>query len=148
MSGKQGALSVKGVEVPYSYEENFMQEMDGRTLVARELRDRLHALAADLGGWSSLSYQERSLCRRLIHLERLVEQKELKLATGGRFRPMDENVYFNAINSLSGLLSKIGLKRRVQVVSLKDYLEKSTPTTPTKACPVKVVKIVKEPDAS
>ncbi len=126
MSGKQGQRSVKAIEITQSYDENFMASMDGRTLVARELRDRLHALSADLGGWSSLSYQERSLCRRLIHLERLVEQKELRLATGGRFRPMDENVYFNSINALSGLLSKIGLKRRVKILALGDYLQSKT----------------------
>lgn len=135
MSGKQGALSVKAVEIPNCYEENFMMEMDGRTAVARELRDRLHALSADLGGWSSLSYQERSLCRRLIHLERLVEQKELKLAQGGR---LDENLYFNAINSLSGLLSKIGLKRRVKILALGDYLAEKAKATPIKP-PVHVI---------
>ena len=108
-----------------------MAEMDGRTLVARELRDRLHALSADLGGWNSLSYQERSLCRRVIHLERLTEQKELKLAQGGR---LDENLYFNCINSLSGLWSKIGLKRRVKILALTDYLAaKAIPTKDTTA---------------
>jgi hypothetical protein len=140
MSGKVGQRSVKAIEITQLYDENFMASMDGRTLVARELRDRLHALAADLGGWMSLSYQERSLCRRLIHLERLVEQKELKLATGGRFRPMDENVYFNSINSLSGLLSKIGLKRRVKILALGDYLAEKAKAS--KPCPVKV----KEPE--
>jgi hypothetical protein len=140
MSGKKGALSVKPTEAPQCYEENFMQEMDGRTLVARELRDRLHALSADLGGWSSLSYQERSLCRRLIHLERLVEQKELKLAQGIR---VNENLHYCGINALSGLLSKIGLKRRVKVLSLQDYLKEkptaversATPTKGLKPCP-------------
>ncbi|TKB74288.1 MAG: hypothetical protein E8D46_10155 [Nitrospira sp.] len=101
--------------------------------MARELRDRLHALTADLGGWSSLSYQEQSLCKRLVHLERLVELKELKLAQGGR---LDENLYFNAINSLSGLLTKIGLKRRVKVVSLTDYLN-NKPANEPKATPTK-----------
>lgn len=110
-----------------------MESMDGRVRVARELRDRLHALASDLGGLASLSYQEQSLCKRLVHLERLVELKELKLAQGGR---LDENLYFNAINSLSGLLTKIGLKRRVKVLSLADYLNgkpanEPTPTTAT-----------------
>jgi hypothetical protein len=129
--------SVKTTDVTARFDERFIQDLDGRSEVARTLRDRLHALCADLGGLSSLSYQELSLCRRLIHLERLVEQKELKLAQGGR---LDENLYFNAINSLSGLLSKIGLKRRVKVLALNDYLaekEKSLPATP--ACPVKIV---------
>jgi hypothetical protein len=127
VAGKKGAKSVKATEIQPRYEETFMSCLDGRSLVARELRDRLHALTADLGGWSTLSYQERSLCRRVIHLERLTEMKELKLAQGGR---LDENLYFNCINSLSGLWSKIGLKRRVKVLALGDYLaaKSSEPT--------------------
>jgi hypothetical protein len=130
MSGKPGQQGNKAVDVPQRYEEHFMADLDGRTLVARELRDRLHALCADLGGVSSLSYQEVSLCRRLIHLERLVEQKEMRLAQGHR---VDENLYFCGINALSGLLSKIGLKRRMKVLSLGDYLEaKATPKEPAR----------------
>jgi hypothetical protein len=110
--------------------------MDGRSEVARTLRDRLQALSADLGGWSSLSYQEQSLCKRLIHLERNVELKELRLAQGNR---VDENLYYCGLNALSGLWSKLGLKRRVKILALKDYLEAKTskPTTTS---------IVKEPE--
>lgn len=129
MSGKAGQLGSKPTEVPLRFGERFLADMDGRSEVARTLRDRLQALVSDLGGLSSLSYQEVSLCRRLIHLERLVEQKELRLAQGGK---LDENLYFNSINSLSGLLSKIGLKRRVKILALKDYLEaKATPAKGT-----------------
>jgi hypothetical protein len=135
MAGKQGQLSTKATEVETRFDDRFMQELDGRCEVARDLRDRFRALVSDLGGLSTLSYQEQSLCRRLIHLERLVELKELKLAQGGR---LDENLYFCGINALSGLLSKIGLKRRVKVLALADYLkhkETASEPTPTTATP-------------
>ena len=130
MAGKQGAKSVKAVEVPSRFGERFMHEMDGRSVVARELRDRLRFLTADLGGLNTLSYQEQSLCKRAVHLERLIEQKEMALASG---RKVDPNVYFSAITTLSSLFSKLGLKRRVKVLSLTDYLQTkgSEPTNGT-----------------
>lgn len=137
MSGHPGQMGTKGMEVTPRYEERFMEELDGRSLVARELRDRLRALTADLGGLTSLSYQEQSLAKRAVHLERLIETKELTLAQGRR---VDENKYVNCICAFSGLLSKLGLKRRVKVLALGDYLAaKSTPAIP-KVRPVKVVK--------
>jgi hypothetical protein len=68
---------------------------------------------------SELSYQERSLCKRAIHLERLIEKRELTLALDGA---VDEASYFNAVNVLSGLYSKLGMKRRSKQISLRDYL--------------------------
>ena len=75
-----------------------------------------------------LSYQERSLCKRAIHLERLIEKRELTLALNGA---VDEPGYFNAINALSGLYTKLGLKRRVKQLSLKDYLNSSKTEPPS-----------------
>jgi len=120
MSGKPGQQGTKATEVPARYDEDFLDAMDGRFEVARTLRHRLGQLTADLGGLAGLSYQERSLCRRIVHLERHVEKKELSLAHGGT---LDENSYFAAINGLSGLFSKIGLKRRAkQLPTLGEYL--------------------------
>jgi hypothetical protein len=87
--------------------------MDGRGRTVRTLRQRLGSLISDLGGAPQLSYQEKSLCKRLIHLERLIERKESTLAHGGNIVESD---YLNAINTLSGLCSKIGMKRRAKPV--------------------------------
>jgi hypothetical protein len=106
-------------DVPARYDEGFLDEMDGRSELAKVLRQRLRALVSDLGGLDALSYQERSLCKRAVHLERLIEQRELTLAHNGT---VDESGYFNAINVLSGLYHKLGMKRRARTVSLKDVL--------------------------
>lgn len=141
MSGKRGQQSLKATDIETRYDAKFMEDLDGRSLVARALRQRLGELTADLGGWDALSYPERSLCQRMVHLERLIESKELTLAQGRR---VDENKYVNAVCCLSGLFSKIGLKARRKVVTLNEYIEakKATPATPTPKAAV----VQEEPD--
>ena len=119
MAGKQGMKSEKETDVSAKHTPGFLEDMDGRTEVSRTLRQRLGALVSDLGGLDALSYQERSLCKRVIHLERLIEKRELSLAHNGI---IDESGYFVAINVLNGLFTKLGLKRRAKTLSLKDYL--------------------------
>jgi hypothetical protein len=115
-----GQSSEKGTDVQDRFDADFMTELDGRLRLARTLRDRLAALTDDLGGTEALSYQEQSICKRAIHLERLIEKKESALAQG---LPVDEHVYFACVNALSGLLSKIGLKRRARpAISLNEVL--------------------------
>ena len=106
-------------DIPERFDEAFLEEMDARSEVYRMMSQRLGALVTSLGGLDGLSYQERSLCKRAIHLERLIEKRELTLALDGT---IDEAGYFNALNVLSGLYSKLGFKRRVRTISLKDVL--------------------------
>jgi len=121
MAGVPGQQTTKGTEVPDRYDGDFLEALDGRYRTARTLRQRLSQLTADLGGLAQLSYQERSLCRRVVHLERLIEKKELSLAHGGTL--LDENGYYSALTTLSSLFSKVGYKRRAKVVaSLTDDL--------------------------
>lgn len=114
MGGKLGQKSEKPTEIANRYTTGFMEELDGRVRAARTLRERLRGLVTDLGGWGSLSYQERSLAKRILHLERLIEKKESTLAHGGN---VDESTYLAALNTFSGLLSKVGLKRRAKLIS-------------------------------
>jgi hypothetical protein len=128
MAGKPGQKSKKVSEVANRYRENFLDSMDGRAEVTRTLRERFSTLTADLGGISNLSYQEHSLCRRIIHLERLIEKDELTLAHNGT---IDRHAHFAALNSLSSLFSKLGLRRRAkQIPSLSDYLRKDGNVSP------------------
>jgi hypothetical protein len=125
MSGVKGQQGTGAKEVPAKFEEGFLATMDGRGRTVRTLRQRLGALISDLGGAAGLSYQEQSLCKRLVHLERLIERKESTLAHGGN---VEETNYLSAINALTGLCGKLGLKRRAKpVLSLSDYLAKSKP---------------------
>ena len=135
MSGKPGCKSQKPTELAERYEAGYLDQLDGRVRVAKNLRERLGALVSDLGGLAALSYQERSLCRRVIHLERIIDKKELTLAHNGT---IDEQSYYSALNALSGLFSKLGLKRRARkIASLEEYLKQQPEPGP--ACPEKPI---------
>lgn len=123
MAGKRGQRSELPTDVDPRYTDDFLEAMDGRARVARTLRDRMRALLADLGGPDQLSYMERSLVKRAIHVERLIEKRELTLAHGGT---VDDQAYFSGITALSSLFSKLGLKRRAkQLPSLHEYAAQS-----------------------
>ena len=128
MSGKKGQKGSKPTELAERYEEGFLDSLDGRVRVAKSLRERLGALVSDLGGLDGLSYQERSLCRRVIHLERIIDKKELALAHNS---PIDEQSYYTAITTLASLFNRIGLKRRARKIqSLDEYLKRSPEPQP------------------
>lgn len=74
-----------------------MEAIDGRSVVARELKRRLAELTADLGGEASLSYQQRALCRRAIWLEAHLESMEAAAAQGN---PAPTFEYVAAVNAL------------------------------------------------
>ena len=125
MAGKQGAKSEKAVEIPARFDMNFLEAMDGRGHAVKTLRQRLGALMSDLGGGPELSYQEQSLCKRFVHLERLIERKESSFMHNGTPVEID---YLNAINTLSGLCTKLGMKRRAKVVgTLAELLSRREP---------------------
>lgn len=117
MAGKRGEWSTKATKVPEKYDPRFLQTMDRRLRLPRILRQSKDALLADLGG--EVSFQENVLVDRIVHLMGLVTEKEMALANGEK---LDVSEYLNCINCLSGLLTKVGLKRRAKTLSLKDYL--------------------------
>jgi len=120
MAGKPGQQGTGRREIKERYRPDFLDELDGRYKDARTLRDRLRALTADLGGAAELSYQELSLVKRCVHLERLLEKRESTLAHGGT---IDDQGYFTGITTLASLFVKLGLKRRAKPVqSLSEYL--------------------------
>lgn len=119
MAGKPGQKSDKSITVPPRYKGGFLKDLDGRAPVVRGLRYRRACLQSDLGGTANLSTMEHTIIDRIVHLIYLAEETELALASGNKIHVAD---YLSTINCLSGLLSKVGLKRRVKQISLKDYL--------------------------
>ena len=119
----------KPTEIQNRYEAGFLDSMDGRAEVTRTLRQRLGELTSDLGGPAGLSYQERSIVRRIIHIERLIEKDELSMAHNGA---VDKHAHFAAINTLTSLFSKIGMKRRAkQIHSLSAVLNAAKQPAPS-----------------
>ncbi len=123
MSGKPGQKSDKPVSLPDRFSEQFLEGMDGRSRIAKELRSRLDDLMQDLGGELSLSYQRRSLAKRAVFLEATIEGREAALARGD---DVDLGPLIQGVNSLIGLYRVLGLNRRSREVSLNEYLEKNS----------------------
>lgn len=104
------------------YSPGWLQQIDQRTTLAVELRQRQQALTDDLGGIDRLSYQQRALVDRALFLELHLQQEELKLATGQDF---DSGKWVQSCNALLGLFRTLGLNRQAkQAVDLNSYLKR------------------------
>lgn len=99
--------------IPDRYSPDFADRLDGRTLVARTIRERIETIESDMGGAESLSHARRSLIRRTVWLEAVIEHSEQKLAAG---EGIDLGGHTQAINTLIGLYRLLGLERRQRPV--------------------------------
>lgn len=109
----------KATELPEQYSADMLAGLDQRFAVVKEFKARLQAFCGDLGGWDTLSYAQRSLAARAIHLEALLERMEADVMAGGA---VDPGIYIARINALTNLFNKLGLKRKAKEVSLQDML--------------------------
>ncbi|QEG39391.1 hypothetical protein [Roseimaritima ulvae] len=106
--------------LPQRFEPKFLEQADGRQVAVREIKKRLNVLMADVG---ADSYQKELLVRRAIFISVQLETMEVNAAEGGMF---DMGVYTQAVNALSGLLTKLGMEKSApDVVDLSDYLKTS-----------------------
>ncbi|WP_275099519.1 hypothetical protein [Sedimenticola hydrogenitrophicus] len=113
----------KADRVPAKFEPGFIAALDGRTGIAQEMRERFQELTCDLGGADSLSYQQRSLCERVLWLEHWIRVQEAALARGDN-AAFDVGRYTQAANSIQGLYAKLGLHRVARdVPTLGEYLK-------------------------
>ena len=95
----------------------FWQQTDQRTATARVMRERYEALKADAG---ADSVQRDMLVQRAVFIGLQLETMEVRAAEEG---VLDMGVYTQAVNALSGLLSKLGLNAHKQKTpSLQTYL--------------------------
>ncbi|MDQ2069060.1 hypothetical protein [Natronospira bacteriovora] len=115
-------MEAKNRELPPRYRPDWIEKMDGRTTLARVVNERYETLANDLGGIEVLSYQKRSLCKRAIWMEAIIEQQEAALSRG---EEVDQGKLTQAVNTLIGLLKTLGLERQARdVPDLQQYLQR------------------------
>lgn len=95
--------------IPDKYSPDFADRLDRRTNIAKAIRGRIEAIETDMGGADGLSHARRSLIRRTVWLEAVIEHSEQKLAAG---EGIDLGGHTQAINTLIGLLRLLGLERR------------------------------------
>lgn len=89
-----------------------MGEVDGRSSVARRFRDHVADLSVQVGGDPSPA--QDMLIRRAATLAVLCETDEIKVAGGER---IDEALYLNRCNVLSGLLNRLGMARKAKDIT-------------------------------
>jgi hypothetical protein len=106
--------------IPTKFTRGWLDSLDGRLGLARDMRARFDEIATDLGGIDGLSYARRSLIERALWAEFWLAAQEKDLAQGGEF---DAARWTQACNALLGLYRSIGLDRVAKrVPSLSEYL--------------------------
>jgi len=119
--------------IPDRYSPDFAERLDKRTSIAKAIRARIEAIETDMGGADSLSHARRSLVRRVVWLEAIVEHSEQKLAAG---EGIDLGGHTQAINTLLGLYRLLGLERRQRPAKrLRDLMSGTAVTLESPARP-------------
>lgn len=99
-----------------------LEALDRRTTLYRRVRERMDAIAGDLGGWGALSTSQAMLVERAVWLEHWLQAREAQLAEGAD--SFDVRAYTQATYALATILGRLGLKRRARDVSLRDVLRR------------------------
>jgi hypothetical protein len=106
--------------LPTRYGQDFVASLDGRFRLSREVCSRLQALTSDLGGESALSHQQRSMCKRAIWIELMVEHEESRIAEGGG---IDGALHTQLVGSLLAIYKSLGIRRQERGAKLRDVLK-------------------------
>lgn len=123
--------------LPRSYEQGFLNKLDRRTEIARQLKHSYTAIADDLGGEEQLSHVKRSLVERFVFLEAVLQGIERNIAQT-RINAVEEvakdparreelqreavkaeaeliSRWIQAVNSAQGLAKVLGTERRAKM---------------------------------
>jgi hypothetical protein len=107
------------VTLSRTFVPSFAEQLDNRVAVVKEIRRRIKRLKAECG---ADSYMKELLCERAIFVALQLETMEVKaLAKEDKF---DSALYCQALNTLSGLLNKLGLEKQTRTIDLKAYTSK------------------------
>jgi hypothetical protein len=125
MAGKKGMRSGLKSVLPVKLGIDFAEQVDGRSLLGRAVRDRLDRLYQDLGGIDALSFQQQALATRAIWLDLLLTNEEAKIARG---EGIDIEPHVKLCGSLLSIFRALGLKRVARNARLHDVLKKGKAT--------------------
>lgn len=100
----------------------FVQELDGRSALARRYRDLVAEFTSDIGG--NPSEAQKQLIRRAASLSTWCEAQEVRLANG---EEVEIGPLTTAANSLRRILQDIGIERKQRDVtpSLDEYVRQN-----------------------
>jgi hypothetical protein len=120
----RGVSTSLPTKLPKRFKRGVIWKLDRRCKVVREVAGGLMALWQDLGGYESLSHQERLLSERVAFIHYRVLAFESAVLSG-KEPPFDAGVYSNLANVLMGHLKTLGLNRRAsRTNSLQAFLAK------------------------
>lgn len=99
----------------------FLENVDGRGLVARRFRELYRTAIADLGGEERVGEGQRQLARRFAALAVEAESLEARMADG---EPLDLERYLPLTNALRRVAATLGVERPPDLPppTLNDYL--------------------------
>src|SRR5688572_14718116 len=103
----------KQVSLPLKFTARLLDDCDARLAVIKNIRSRYHILSEACGG--NESPQRDLLAKRIAFLAILIESAEVTAAEEGY---IDQGVYVQSVNALTGLLKTVGLDKRIK--SAKD----------------------------
>ncbi|WOJ95535.1 hypothetical protein R0137_09735 [Congregibacter brevis] len=104
---------------PAQFDAGWLNKLDGRRELARSMKARRQAIANDLGGLEQLSTSKRILIDRALFLLHQIEIMEQHLVEKGT---ADVGKWGYAINTLAGLLGKLGLERESKEITLHELM--------------------------
>lgn len=107
--------------IPEKYTPDFMDRLDRRTVLGKAVSQTYHAVVSDLGGDDNLTTVKRSLVRRFVWFETMIQGIECRAAAGD---PVDIGVWTQLTNSWLGIARMLGLERKSRPVKrLREALE-------------------------
>jgi hypothetical protein len=126
---KGGAPATLPTHLPARYRRGVLWSLDKRSEIAREVTADLIELSQDIGGWDSLSTQQRILCERIVFLRRQALAFE-SAVMASKPLPFEHGAYSNIANVLAGYLKALGLKRQSRSAGTLRDVWKAAETVP------------------
>lgn len=120
-----GRTNAKTKQLPEKFQAGFLNALDGRTELARALRDNYKAIVEDIGGVAEVGHVKSALVERFVWLEATLQTIEQDMATGAIDRSEAVSRWIQAVNALTGLAKVLGVDRR----SDKPWMLEQPPTT-------------------
>ncbi len=107
----------KPQELPAKFQAGFIASLDGRTELARALRERFDSIATDLGGLDDLSQIKASMLERFVWLEASLSNVEVSLAdptVDAKTKAELMSRWIVGVNTLSNLARMLGTERKMR----------------------------------
>ena len=115
---KRRRTANKTSTLPDRFVPKFLDEADGRQASIRLIRQKLNQLMGDV---DADSVQKEMLCEQAVFLYVKLQTMQVEALETGE---LDFGSYTQAVNALSGLLTKLGLEKKAkQTLDLKGYVK-------------------------